>query len=216
MMNKSKTITKLTGPVLAMFAVVGIAVGAQMMNGVANSAEEAKPLKAGAPLPNPTVMNLDGKKVSLKSVLGKKPSVVIFYRGGWCPFCNRQLGDLARYKDELAKKGYQVIAISPDQPQELKKTMEKNAVTYTLVSDFNADAMKQFGVAWKAPDEMVNTYKEKYKVDLEQYSGAKHHVLPVPSVYVINAKGQITFAHANPDYRVRLDGKQIIAAIDAN
>lgn len=195
---------------------LGFAGVGQMDSRVAKSAEEAKPIKVGAKLPNPTLLTLDNKKESLKTVLGGKPSIIIFYRGGWCPFCNGQLSDIGRMQADFAKKGYQIVAISPDTPTELKKTLDKNELTYKLVSDFSAEAMKEFGVAWRAPDEMVKLYKEKYNTDLEKYSGNNQHVLPVPSVYVVNAKGAITYAYSNPDYRVRLKGKDILKVISEN
>src|SRR5262249_41512330 len=41
-----------------------------------------------------------------------------------------------------------------------------------------------------------DTYKNKYKIDLEEYSGAKHHLLPAPAVFIIGGKGQILFSTA--------------------
>jgi len=174
---------------------------------VAKSAEEARPIQAGAKLPNPTVLTLDNKRETLKTVLDGKPSVIIFYRGGWCPFCNVQLSDIGRMQAEIAKKGYQIVAISPDSPSELKKTLDRNDLKYKLVSDFMAEAMKQFGVAWRAPD--------SYRKLLEQHSGNNQHVLPVPAVYLVNAKGEITYVYSNPDYRARLKGKDLLNVINA-
>lgn len=182
-------------------------------NGVAMNASEAKPLSKGSKAPNVILQTVDGKQEDLKSILGGKPTVLVFYRGGWCPFCNTQLAELAQNLPAIQAKGYHLIGISPDLPSNLKATIGKNKLDYPLYSDAKAEALRKFGVAFKVDDVTFNTYKEKYKLDLEKWSGENHHILPVPSVYVIDAKGQIKYSHSNPDYRVRLKASALLAAL---
>jgi len=177
---------------------------------VAMSAMEAKPIQVGAQIPNAQLTNLDGKTVSLKSVTKGRATVLVFYRGGWCPFCNAHLADLGMVADQVKAKGYQILAISPDRPEELKKTMDKHHMTYTLLSDASAEAMKKFGVAYRLDDETYRTYRDKYSIDLEKSSGKQHHVLPVPSVFVVDKTGKIQFVYSNPDYKVRLKGEELL------
>lgn len=182
--------------------------------GIASSPATAKPISVGTKAPGAHLWQLDGKATSLASVLKGKKSVVIFYRGDWCPFCNTHLADLGKIQGDLKSRGYQIVAISPDGPKELTKTLDKNKLTYQLYSDATAEAMKAFGVAYRLDDDTFNMYRSKYNVDLERSSGYKHHALPVPSVFLVNAKGIITYVHANPDYRVRLKGEEVLAAVD--
>ncbi len=93
--------------------------------------------------------------------------------------------------------------------------MDKNHVAFTLLSDPKVEAMKRFGVAFRVDDATFAKYRDQYKVDQEKYSGQMHHILPVPSVFVIDPKGMITFAHSNPDYRVRLKGDEVLAALES-
>ena len=158
---------------------------------------------------------MDGKDVALASVLGGKPTVLIFYRGGWCPYCNRHLADLMKVEKDLVAKGYQLIGISPDTAEELNKSMEKEKLAYKLYSDSSADAMKKFGIAFKVEDELVAKYKNDYKIDLEKASGQTHHILPVPSVFVVDPSGKIIYAYSNPDYRVRLKGEEVLEAVES-
>ncbi|QYK52275.1 MAG: AhpC/TSA family protein [Fimbriimonadaceae bacterium] len=181
---------------------------------VASSAETTKPLKAGVKAPNPTLLNLEGKKTDLTSIAGDKPTVLIFYRGGWCPYCNRHLSELAKIEGDLMEMGYQMVAVSPDTPAELNKSVEKNSLKYKLFSDSSAEAAKQFGIAFKVEESLVTKYKNDYKIDLEAASGQKHHILPVPSVFIIK-KGMIVYSYSNPDYRVRLKGDEVLAAAKA-
>lgn len=182
---------------------------------VASSAETTKPLKAGVKAPNPGLHNLEGKKTDLTTVVGEKPTVLIFYRGGWCPYCNRHLAELGKIEGDLMEMGYQMVAVSPDTPAELNKSTEKGELKYKLFSDSSAQAAKQFGIAFKVEESLVTKYKNDYKIDLEAASGQKHHILPVPSVFIIK-KGMIVYSYSNPDYRVRLKGDEVLAAAKAS
>ncbi|MEI7577246.1 MAG: peroxiredoxin-like family protein [Armatimonadota bacterium] len=181
--------------------------------GVAMSADAAKPLQNGAKAPMVKLNDIDGKSRDLKSILSGKPTVVVFYRGGWCPFCNAQLAELGQNMAAIQAKGYNLIGISPDLPANLKATIGKNKLEYPLYSDAKAEALRKFGIAFKVDGLTFTTYKEKYKLDLEKWSGENHHILPVPSVYVIDAKGTIKFSYSNPDYRVRLKANALLAAL---
>jgi peroxiredoxin len=183
--------------------------------GVAPSAEEAKPIQAGTQVPNVTVNTVTNKPVKLREAVAKKPAVVIFYRGGWCPFCNVHLAKLKDIEGDLDKLGYQILAISPDKPSELAKSVEKNKLSYQLLSDSSAEAMKGFGVAWQMPTELVQTYKKNYKLDVEERMGATHHILPVPSVFVVGKDQKVKFVYANADYRVRLEPAKVLEAAKA-
>ena len=182
---------------------------------VAKSAAEARPISAGKSIPRATLKGIDGKAISLKDAVAGKPTVIIFYRGGWCPFCNAHLSDLAKVEAEVRAKGYQIIAISPDIPTELAKTVDKDHLTYRLFSDSSAEAMKKFGVAFRVDDETYTMYRDRFKLDLEVSSGQKHHILPVPSVFVVNPMGKITFAKSDPDYKVRIKGTDLLKALDS-
>jgi peroxiredoxin len=193
---------------LLTFSMTVPAVG---QTAVAKSAAEVVPLKLGAVAPNSQLVSLEGKQVSLKHVLGGKPTVLIFYRGGWCPFCNLHLGDMETVEGKIRQLGFQIVAITPDRPAELLKTMEKHKLTYQLYSDSNADAIKKFGVAFRVDDSTFSTMRDSYKVNLEDYSGKTHHILPVPSVFMIDRKGVIVYVHSNPDFKVRMKGSEVLA-----
>jgi len=126
-----------------------------------------------------------------------------------------QLGQLQKIEGQLIELGYQIVAVSPDKPEKLAATKDKQATTYTLVSDSDAAGIKGFGIAYRMDDQTFDTYKNKYKIDLEEYSGAKHHLLPAPAVFIIGGKGQILFQYVNPDYKVRLHPEILLAAAKA-
>jgi peroxiredoxin len=80
-----------------------------------------------------------------------------------------------------------------------------------LLSDAQMNAARAFGIAFRVDDATVQKYKE-YNIDLEAASGATHHELPVPAVFIIDRNGVIRFAHWDPDYKVRMKGEEILAA----
>lgn len=181
---------------------------------IAVSAERVRPLLIGAALPQANLRDSNGKLITLAQIGAGKPTVMVFYRGGWCPYCNTQLADLRKLIEPLKARGVQLVAISPDQPKQLFKSIEKAELDYQLYSDSAAQAIEGFGIGFKLDDGTLKKYAD-YGIDLEQSSGEKHHVLPVPSVFLIDAGGVVQFSYVNPDYRVRVSSEVILAAVDA-
>lgn len=177
----------------------------------AATAEAICPLLPGSKSPDVQLRTLTGTTTSLVAALDGKPAVVIFYRGGWCPFCNVQLGALQAIEPELTKLGVRVIGISPDRPEKLTDSVGKHRLTFTLLSDSSMCAAQAFGVAFKVDDVTIERYRAM-KLDLEGDSGEKHHLLPVPSVFVLDPDGTIRFSYVNPNYKVRLDPQLLLAA----
>ena len=172
----------------------------------------AAPLGQGDPVPDVTLRTEQDQEVKLRALVQEKPTVLIFYRGGWCPFCTRHLSALVEIQDDLEAAGVQMLAISIDQPSKIKQTPKRDSMHYTLLSDSDALAAEAFGIAFTVPDDLVKKYKDEYGIDLEAASGRTHHKLPHPSVFVVNPKGVIQYAHVNEDYKVRLEPQQVLAA----
>lgn len=183
-------------------------------NRVPNSAADIRPLLIGATVPQVALQTADGKAFDLSGAVAKKPTVLIFYRGGWCPYCNTHLGQLQTAEAELLKLGYQILAISPDRPEKLGESVEKHKLTYTLLSDHSMKAAQSFGIAFRVDDATLEKYKG-YGIDLEAASGQKHHLLPVPAVFIVGTDSIVKFVYVNPDYKVRLEPAVLLAAAKA-
>lgn len=202
--------TELFTVTLAVLCLATPVVG-RAQHGAPTSAQDIKPLLIGASVPDVTLQTPDGKAFNLKAAAAKKPTVLIFYRGGWCPYCNTYLGQLQAAEADLLNLGYQILAISPDRPPKLGESVEKGKLTYTLLSDSSMTAAQAFGIAFRVDDATLEKYKG-YNIDLEAASGEKHHLLPVPAVFIVGTDGVISFAYVNPDYKVRLESAKIIEA----
>lgn len=178
---------------------------------IAPSADKITPILLGSALPDPALRDRDGNATSLRKVVDDKPSVLVFYRGGWCPFCNLQLSELRQIHPELTQLGYQLVAISPDRPEELQKTLGKDKLDYTLVSDSSTAAMRAFGIGFTVDTPTVLKYRLG-GINLEEASGETHHALPAPSVFIVDGDGILQFSYVHPDYKVRAPGQVILAA----
>lgn len=181
---------------------------------IASKVEDVQPLLVGNPVPAVELKTVDGAAMDLRTAIGGKPTLLVFYRGGWCPYCTLQLSELRKLEPDLVKQGVQVIAISPDRPAALRETLDGSKLNYTLLSDSAAAAIQAFGIAYKVQDAEIERYLG-FGVDLEKASGSDHHALPAPGVFLIDKAGLIQFSYVNPDFRTRVPQRLVRAAVDA-
>jgi peroxiredoxin len=150
-----------------------------------------------------------GRKISLAEEMKKGPVVLVFYRGQWCPYCNKQLKKLEDSISFITARGAELIAVSPEKPENIEKTISKTKATYSVLFDDGLNIMKNFDVAYAVDTATVAKYK-KYGIDFSKVNGANGAVLPVPAVFVISKEGKIVFRHFDPDYRNRASVKDIL------
>ena len=152
----------------------------------------------------------NGKEVNLKELRKKGSVVVVFYRGNWCPYCNKEL---SRFQDSLqliTDKGAQLIAISPEGTEGVAKTVEKTKATFSVLSDAEMKIAKGYQVNYAVDDKTVGRYKNA-GIDLLALNGQKEKAyLPVPAVYIVNKDGAVTFRYFDADYRKRVSVKEIL------
>ena len=187
--------------------------GQRSMN-YAQNAADVNPVLTGTTVPDVRLKTVEGDSVRLKQLVKEKPAVLIFYRGGWCPYCNRHMAQLQEAHSQLADLGYQVLAVSPDKPEYLQASKQEKELSYTLLSDSDMQASKAFGLAFKVDSATVERYKNN-GMDLAERSGHDHHLLPVPAVFMVNPDGMITFQYVNPDYKTRIKSEVLLAAAEA-
>ncbi|WP_394129629.1 peroxiredoxin-like family protein [Shewanella maritima] len=173
------------------------------------------PLLNGHNIPDVTLSDIKGNKVNLAELTQSKPTVFFFYRGGWCPFCNIQMGQLKAIEPKLIEMGFQLVGISPDSPASLRESMTENELSYLLLSDENLAAAKAFGLAFFTSKKVTDMYQSKLNVGNKLYpmdNGEQRLVLPVPAIYIADNTGLIHFQYANPNYKVRPASELIMTA----
>lgn len=170
------------------------------------------PVAVGAKAPPFTAREVDGRAFRFDPTALKSPVMLIFYRGGWCPYCNTHLQDLHSVEPKIVALGYQILFLSTDRPELLYSSL-KEKVNYHILSDSSMAAAQAFGVAYRLDDATLKKMKS-FGVDLDATQGTSNHELPVPSVFIVDRGGVVRFRHFDADYRVRLDAASVLAAAE--
>jgi peroxiredoxin len=161
-----------------LLSLIGISLQAQV-----DIIQTAK--KAGDSIPEAVLYDIKNQKTSVKTVCANKPTVILFYRAGWCPYCNAHLSEMQEIQKQLISMGYQIIAISTETPESIVETKRKNFTKYAMYSDLDFEAMEAFGIR----------------------SGQIAH----PACFIVDSKGVIRYAYTNQDYKTRVSKEVVIA-----
>ncbi|SDK41714.1 Peroxiredoxin [Catalinimonas alkaloidigena] len=173
-------------------------------------------LSVGEMAPDFSAFDDRGNVVHLAELRQQGPVVLLFYRGHWCPVCNRYLSafqDSLRY---LTDQGAQVVAVTPETADLAEEMVAKHGLQFTVVSDSSYAIMEAYGVAFDVTDDYAGRVSRSGKnPGIAQFNadtdGAAR--LPIPATYVIGTDGRIRWAHVNPDYRKRASVRDIAEAL---
>jgi len=174
----------------------------------------SRALQVGADVPDLTLPDALNRPVRLSTLWQRGPLVLIFYRGGWCPYCNLELRAWQQHLTTLKHAGAQLVAVSPQTPDNSLSTAEKNALQFPVLSDSELGAANAFGVAFEMAPDLIDLYRGAGN-DLALLNGNGRWVLPVPATYVIDCGGRIAYAHVDTDYRTRAEPGDVLAAVSA-
>lgn len=202
---------RLVAMAMLMFAFIAGASNAYALerSTIAEDADSVTPLLNGQVAPKTTLKMADGSPVSLQALTMQKPSIVLFYRGGWCPYCNEQLAQLKDIEKDLVDMGYQILAISPESPERLQEQKLETEFLVTLLSDNKLDTIRAFGVGFYL-DTVTELKYKTYGINLTKDKSG-NSVLPAPSIFMLNKKGQVLFSYVNPDFKVRPSADLVLA-----
>jgi peroxiredoxin len=173
------------------------------------SAELTKPLRSGDRAPGFTVRTVDNEPYVFDPGNLDNPTVLISFRGGWCPYCNMHLSELRTVIPEIRQGGVDVLFLSNDRPDMLYASLKQETqddiegLDYVILSDAEINAAMALGTAFRTGKGMTD-YLEGKGRDYAGSSIGKHNALAVPAVYVIDRSGNIVFDFVNADYKVRL------------
>ena len=175
-----------------------------------NSNAQTNPigLKVNDKSPEFSAKDQNGKTISLQNELKNGKVVLIFYRGQWCPYCNKELKDMQNSLSFITSKGAVVVAVTPELPENISKTIGKTNASYSILSDDGLKIMKAYDVAY-AVDPALNEKYKGYGIDLMKANGANGANLPIPAVYIIDTNGNIIYRYFDVDYRNRASVKEI-------
>ena len=166
-------------------------------------------LKIGDTAPDFKMADQNGKKVHLKNLLKQGPVVLVFYRGEWCSYCNKQISKLSDSLSLVKAKGASVVTVTMETAENIKKTIEKTKANFPVVQDKGLKISNEYKVAFAVNNEMNGQYK-KYGIDIQKTNGKNGANLPVPATYIIGKDSKIKYVFFNTDFKQRPAIQEII------
>jgi len=174
------------------------------------TANEANGLPVGTAAPHFTATDAGLNIFSLEEALKNGPVVLIFYRGFWCPYCNKHLAHLQENLKQITEKGASVIAISPEKPEYLDKMASKAGVKFTLLYDEGNKISDAYDVTFTPGAMDLFVYNYILNGKLKRTHSDDSQRLPIPATYIIGTDGTIIWRQFDPDYKKRSSVKDII------
>ena len=203
----------------AFFAQAKSQVPADLFKDLLNPVEQLitsgvaeKVLKEGAQVPDFTLPDALGNAVTLSHLLMQGPVVISFYRGEWCPYCNLELCAYQRVLPQLQELGASLVAISPQTPDHSLSMVEKQKLTFAVLSDVGNHVARQFGLVFTIA-EAVRTSHRRIGANLPAFNGDDSWDLPMAGTFLVDQSGTIRLAFVDPDFARRLDPSVVIAQL---
>ena len=197
--------SKLPAPALA---VMDAATAALESAGAARNL-----LAPGSPAPDFILPDASARPVRPHSLLTAGPVVLVFYRGGWCPYCNLHLRGFQKLLPQFHAAGAQVVAVSPQLPDHSLSTQEKNELAFPVLSDVGLHAARAFGAAFELPGPLLELYV-KFGHPLSTFNGAEGATqLPLPATFILRPDRTVAYSHGEADYTRRSEPADILRLV---
>lgn len=170
--------------------------------------------KVGEKMPPFVLPSRDGALVMLEDLLRGGPVVVSFNRGHWCPFCKIELRTIAAYHAEISAHGGRVVSILPDRQGFLGPLETDTAGRLLILTDVdNGYALSMGLVLWLG--ERIKELMRGRGTHLDEIHGNDGWFVPLPATFVVAADGTVVARRVDPDFRLRMDVEEILAALRA-
>ncbi len=180
---------------------------------VAHANRSAFP-KSGDKVPDFTVPDVEGGSVALAELLAKGPVVLVFFRFAGCPVCNIALPYYERHLyPALTARGATLLALSPQVPEKLGEIKSRHSLSFRVASDTDNRLGKHFGIVF-SPTAEAKANAEAKGSNLGETTGTGTWELPMPAVIVIGQDGIIRYADVSPDWLVRTEAEDVLAALE--
>ena len=154
-----------------------------------------------------------GKEISLRELKKKGNVVLVFYRGNWCPYCNKYLRKLQDSLQLITQRKAQLVAITSEASDGIDSTIKKTGAKFSILYDQGMRIAQNYRVAYLVDEATARRYKTA-GIDLLSINHQQEPSLPVPAVYIVNKEGSIIFRYFENDYKKRLPVRDILKALD--
>lgn len=167
--------------------------------------------KQGDAAPDFELPNAAGQAVRLSALLARGPVVIVWYRGGWCPYCNLQLHAYQEVLPQIREHGATLVAISPETPDHAYNTRHAGGLSFEVLSDVGNRAAREYGLVYTLPGIVQRHFKGR--IDLAAYNGDRSNELPLAVTYVVDRDGTIRYAFVDADYRQRAEPAEVLRVL---
>ena len=205
-MKKSASFSVIAIP----FTVAILFTSVNIMAQNTRRAKDAHGLPVGVKAPDFQAIDADSITYILDEALKKGPVVMIFYRGQWCPICNKHLSAVQDSLKLITDRGATVVAISPQKPEYLEKMAEKTGATFRLLYDKSYAISDAYDVTFTPEAWQLIRYNKELNAKLKESQSDDSQRLPIPATYLINRDGVIVWRHFDPNYKNRSTVKDIL------
>ena len=161
--------------------------------------ENLNEIEVGQPAPDFLARDLSGKEVRLSSLIEGKKALLLFYRGGWCPFCNEQLAAITMDYQKFQELNATVVAVSGEEAEKGRGLLQKLHLPFVLLSDTSFEAIDRYGVRDRNVSEMLRA------------KGITR--LPKPSAFVIDATGTLRYRYVGKNAPDRPKNADLLRAL---
>lgn len=162
--------------------------------------EPSAALAVGETLPPDLSFVEHGRGRIASADLRGRPTVLLFYRGNWCPLCMAQVGEIAARWREVEATGAQVVLVSPQDEGHTRSLASRHGVGFRYLRDDGLVAARRLGIfdSNGTPAGMIG-----YEGDTV-----------LPTLVVTDSEGRIVFADQTDNYRVRPTPDTVLAALE--
>ena len=178
---------------------------------VADKADQPM-LQPGEPAPGFSLVDQNGIRVGLADRLALGPVVLLFIRGGWCPFCTLQLRAWQDALPRLHDAGGDLLTVSPQRADICSRCAERDLLAYPVLSDPGGAVADSYRVMVELP-EIVRPLYLRLGHDLPRINDTGTWRLPMAATFVIAQNGRIAMAHADLELSKRCDPDVAIQAV---
>ena len=158
-------------------------------------------LQEGKVLPNLSLVNEHGSTVMTNDLKGSS-SIILFFRGNWCPLCMAQIEEIANQYQEISNRGAKTVLISPQPQQHTKSLAKKFKVPFLFWRDENLAVAKSL--------EIFHEGGTPFGMEVFGY---KSDTI-MPTVIITDKNNEVIYLDMTDNYRVRPEPETFLKVLD--
>ncbi|UKB83282.1 AhpC/TSA family protein [Chryseobacterium sp. MEBOG06] len=208
----SMQIEKLNSELFPQLTQETLKVFGQSIQDLKTKSIEQKSIQIGEKIPEFSLPNAYGEMIDSSEILKKHKMILVFYRGGWCPYCNLELNFLQKNLPGISNKNTVLVAISPQSPGHSLTMAERNKLEFEVLTDFNNAFAEKLGIVFQLQDFVIPCYQD-LGINLSDYNKNENNTLPVPAIFVVDKDRVVTYKFLDANYMNRVDMEKLLQAL---